>query len=197
MGLGEVMLIVGLGNPGREYQMTRHNLGFIVVQALAEEMSVGFKKCRHASALVADVRGDRGRLILALPQTYMNNSGVAVRELVRFDNVELEHVIVVCDDIHLPFGEMRLKTEGSDAGHNGLRSIADHLGTERFARLRMGVGEAPSPERQADYVLSEFRKEEKTHLAAFVADAVGCLNLWISGEGAKAMTQYNKRKGNG
>jgi len=195
--LADTKLIVGLGDPGREYQKTRHNLGFMAVQAMADEMAGGFKKCRYASALVAEVRGDDGKLILALPQTYMNNSGVAVREIVKFDNVELEHVIVVCDDIHLPFGEMRLKTEGSDAGHNGLRSIMDHLGTERFARLRMGVGEPPSPERQVDHVLSEFHKEEKTRLAAFVEDAVGCLKLWSLGEAAKAMTQYNKRKGNG
>ena len=195
--MAETKLIVGLGNPGREYQKTRHNLGFLAVEAMAKEMSGEFKKCRYASALVAEVRGDHGKVIFALPQTYMNNSGVAVREIVKFDNVSLEDMIVVCDDIRLPFGEMRLKTEGSDGGHNGLSSVKDHLGTEQFTRLRLGVGEPPKPHLQADYVLSEFKKEEKASLGAFVEDAVGCLKLWLRGEMAKAMTQYNKRKVNG
>jgi PTH1 family peptidyl-tRNA hydrolase len=195
--LAETKLIVGLGNPGREYQKTRHNLGFMAVEALAGEIGGEFKKCRYAKALVAEIRDENGKLFLALPQTYMNNSGVAVREIVKFDNIDLKNMIVVGDDIHLPFGEMRLKSEGSDGGHNGLRSIMDHLGTDQFMRLRLGVGESPVPELQADYVLAEFKKEERVGLQAFLEDAVGCLKLWVRGEAAKAMTQYNKRKVNG
>lgn len=195
--MAETKLIVGLGNPGREYEKTRHNIGFIAVEALSEEMDGEFQRCRYASARIAGVRGEKHKVILALPQTYMNNSGLAVRDIVKFDNIALDNMIVVCDDIRLPFGEMRLRTEGSHGGHNGLGSIIDHLGTQKFTRLRLGVGEPPRTDLQADYVLSEFKKEEKALLGDFIEEAVSCLKLWLSGEAAKAMTQYNKRKGNG
>jgi PTH1 family peptidyl-tRNA hydrolase len=195
--MAETKLIVGLGNPGREYEKTRHNLGFMTVEALAQECGGEFKKCRYASARTAEVREEGGKIIFALPQTFMNNSGIAVREIVKFENVLLENLIIVCDDIHLAFGDMRLKSEGSDGGHNGLGSIVAHLGCEAFARLRLGVGEPPKPALQVDYVLMEFKREEKALLPGFLDDAVNCLKLWLHGEMAQAMTMYNKRKGNG
>ncbi|NTV28699.1 MAG: aminoacyl-tRNA hydrolase [Candidatus Omnitrophica bacterium] len=190
-------LVVGLGNPGREYANTRHNIGCMAVEAWTGENGGEFKKCRYASARVAELGGDVGRIICVLPQTYMNNSGLAVRDIVRFDNVRIEDVIVVGDDIRLPFGEMRLRCGGSDGGHNGLKSITACLGTEQYSRLRLGVGAPPAPDLQANYVLAEFDKAEKALLGAFLEEAVSCLKLWLGGEAAKAMTQYNKRKGNG
>ncbi len=195
--MAETKLIIGLGNPGREYEKTRHNLGFMVVEAMAQDVGGEFKKCRHASARTAEVREDGGKVVFALPQTFMNNSGIAVREIVKFENVLLENVVIVCDDIHLALGEMRLKSEGSDGGHNGLRSIIAHLNSDTFTRLRLGIGEPPRPDLQADYVLMEFKKEEKARLPGILDDAVDCLKLWLRGEAAQAMTLYNKRKGNG
>jgi PTH1 family peptidyl-tRNA hydrolase len=195
--VADTKLIVGLGNPGREYEKTRHNLGFMAVEALAREKGGEFKKCRYASACTAEVRDEGSKIILAFPQTYMNNSGVAVREILKFENVRLENLIVVCDDIHLAFGDMRLKFEGSDGGHNGLRSVIAHLSSEAFARLRLGVGEPPRPDLQAEYVLMEFKKEEKARLPGLLDDAVDCLKLWLRGETAQAMTLYNKRKSDG
>ncbi len=190
-------IIVGLGNPGREYKKTRHNLGFMAVEALAAEYGVAFTKCRYANALSAEARVADTKIIFVLPQTYMNNSGMAVGAVVNFDKVALEDLMVVVDDLHLDFGQIRLRLEGSDAGHNGLKSIMAHLNTIAFARLRLGIGSAPSVERQADHVLAEFSKVEEKDLESFIQEAVRCLKLWINGETAEAMTRYNKRKDNG
>ena len=129
-------LIVGLGNPGRAYEKTRHNLGFMAVARLAEGFGVDLKKYRHASALTAEVRGKDRKVILALPQTFMNNSGEAVRDIMKFEEVAPEDLLVVCDDLRLDVGRLKLRLEGSDAGHNGLKSITAHLGTEVYARPR-------------------------------------------------------------
>jgi peptidyl-tRNA hydrolase, PTH1 family len=190
-------IIVGLGNPGREYKKTRHNLGFMAVEVLAAEYGATFTKCRYANALSAEARVADTKIILVLPQTYMNNSGMAVGAVVNFDKVALEDLMVVVDDLHLDFGQIRLRLEGSDAGHNGLKSIMAHLNTIAFARLRLGIGSAPSVERQADHVLAEFSRTEEKDLESFIQEAVRCLKLWISGETAEAMTRYNKRKDNG
>lgn len=194
--MARIKIIVGLGNPGREYKKTRHNLGFMAVEALAVWYGASFSKCRYANALKAEVREADTKIIFILPQTYMNNSGMAVSAVMNFDKVALEDVIVVVDDLHLEFGQSRLRLEGSDAGHNGLKSITEHIGTNAFARLRLGIGSAPSAEKQADHVLAEFSRTEEKGLESFIEEAVCCLKLWVNGETAEAMTRYNKRKGN-
>jgi PTH1 family peptidyl-tRNA hydrolase len=196
MVLAKTKLIVGLGNPGREYEKTRHNLGFMVVQRLAETRGADFKKCRYASALTADVQEGDVKAILALPQTFMNNSGLAVRDIMKFENVALEDVLIVCDDLRLDVGQLKLRLEGSDAGHNGLKSIAAHVGTEAYARLKLGIGEPKSPDGQTDFVLSRFSAAEIKVLEDVLESACDGCRLWLTGESARAMTLYNKRKDN-
>jgi PTH1 family peptidyl-tRNA hydrolase len=189
-------LIVGLGNPGRAYEKTRHNLGFMAVQRLAVGLGAEFKKCRYASALTADVRGNDEKIVLALPQTFMNNSGDAVRDIMKFENAAPEDLLVVCDDLRLDVGQLKLRPEGSDAGHNGLKSITAHLGTEIYARLKLGIGAPKSPDEQTDFVLGKFGATETKKLEDVLESACDCCRLWLTGDTARAMTLYNKRKGN-
>ena len=187
-------LVIGLGNPGSEYQKTRHNLGFLVVMRLAKEYGAEFKKSRQTNALVAEIKEGDTKSLLVLPLTYMNNSGIAVRDIAHFDKIVPQDILVVCDDINLDFGEMRLRMEGSDGGHNGLKSMIAEFGGQDFPRLKMGVGAPPSRELQADYVLSGFKTQEIKELSGFVDQAVECCRLWLKGDGARAMTEFNKRK---
>ena len=189
-------LIVGLGNPGREYINTRHNLGFMAVERLARKLGVEFKKCRYASAFTADAREKDEKIVLALPQTFMNNSGAALRDIMKFENAAPEDVLVVCDDLRLDVGKLKLRLEGSDAGHNGLKSIAAHLGTEAYARLKLGIGAPASPDRQTDFVLARFSAVEIVKLEDVLESACDCCRLWLTGDTARAMTLYNKRKDN-
>ncbi|MBF0619079.1 MAG: aminoacyl-tRNA hydrolase [Candidatus Omnitrophica bacterium] len=188
-------IIVGLGNPGRQYSGTRHNLGFMVVEALAQKAGLSWKKSRQGEALAAETRIGAEKVLLLLPQTYMNNSGLAVSKIAAFEETLLENILVVCDDIRLDFGQLRLRADGSDGGHNGLKSMLAHMNGEKFFRLRMGVGAPPPSIDQADFVLASFRSAEVKGLGAFITQAVDCCELWLNGETAKAMTLYNKRKG--
>ena len=191
-------LIVGLGNPGRAYERTRHNLGFMAVRRLAEELGVDLRACRHAAALTAEAGEKDGKVILALPQTFMNNSGEAVRDIVKFGKIAVEDVLVVCDDLRLDVGQLKLRLEGSDAGHNGLKSVAAHLGTQAYARLRLGIGAPRTTEEQADFVLAPFSAAERKKMEGVLESASDCCRLWLTGAqgAARAMTLYNKRKGN-
>ena len=131
----QTYLIVGLGNPGRKYKHNRHNIGFMLVDRLAERLGVTFSRLQH-KALVTDARYQGKKIILAKPQTYMNNSGQAVRALVRFYKIPLENLLIVYDDVDLPFGSHRLRASGGSAGQKGMQSIIQHLGTKEFYRLR-------------------------------------------------------------
>jgi PTH1 family peptidyl-tRNA hydrolase len=196
MVLVNTKLIVGLGNPGRAYEKTRHNFGFMAVQRLAEGLGAEFKKCRYASALTAAVREGDAKVLLALPQTFMNNSGAAVRDIMKFENVAPEDVLVVCDDLRLDVGKLKLRLDGSDAGHNGLKSVAAFLGTEGYARLKLGIGAPRSPDDQIDFVLARFSAAETKKLEDVLESACDCCRLWLTGDTARAMTLYNKRKDN-
>lgn len=191
-------LIAGLGNPGRAYEATRHNCGFMAVEKLAGLAGAAFRKCRYAAAQVAETRNGDQRTLYALPQTFMNNSGLALRDIVAFDNVAPEDVLVVCDELRIGIGQMKLRLEGSDAGHNGLKSVAAHLGTERYARLRIGIGPLkglPGPDDQSDFVLGKFSAAELKIIGNVLESACDCCRLWLTGDTARAMTLYNKRKG--
>jgi PTH1 family peptidyl-tRNA hydrolase len=184
-------LIVGLGNPGRQHQDNRHNVGFMVLDALAEKLDTSFRKAKM-NALMTAVRYEDERLILIKPQTFMNLSGQAVRSFIRFYKLPLENVLVVYDDVDLPFEMLRIKPDGGDAGQRGLRSIIDVLGTKSFPRLRVGIGRPPGRMEVSDYVLQSFSSSEKQVLA-FVLDQASQAILYFIEHGLdQAMTLYNQ-----
>ena len=179
-------LVVGLGNPGREYADNRHNVGFFVADLLASRMGTKFGRHKRAHADVAEGRlanqegriGGGPRVILAKPVTYMNLSGAPVTALAQFYKVPVENILAVHDELDLPYGQVRAKRGGGEGGHNGLRSISKSLGTKEYARVRFGIGRPPGRQDPADYVLSDFGGAERKDLeflvdrAADVAEAV-------------------------
>ncbi len=171
----KIQVIAGLGNPGKKYDFTRHNLGFLVVEAWARELGWDFKESKEFNSKIAkgEIRGNTTYLLL--PQTYMNESGRAVRQFLNFFKIPPTHFLVVADDVAIPFGEMRLKRMGSSGGHNGLKSIETHLGTRDYPRLRMGVGDQLGEKSLADHVLSPFNLEESSKLSDFVQKGVAVL----------------------
>jgi PTH1 family peptidyl-tRNA hydrolase len=157
-------LIVGLGNPGEKYRLTRHNAGFLTLDYCEQKCHVKADRLRFQS-LCTEAKIGTHRVLLLKPQTFMNLSGNAVREAASFYKIDPAHVLVISDDISLPAGRMRLRKNGSAGGHNGLKSIIEQLGSDAFPRLKMGVGEKPHPDYDlADWVLSEFSKEEQKYL---------------------------------
>ncbi|MFA5059619.1 MAG: aminoacyl-tRNA hydrolase [Candidatus Omnitrophota bacterium] len=186
-------LVIGLGNPGKEYEDTRHNLGFRVVTKLAEKYEARFAKSVLLKGSLAKGETQQGKAYFFMPLTYMNNSGIAVTKAVHWRNVALEDILVVCDDLNLDFGKIRLRLQGSDGGHNGLRSIKEHLKTNEFARLRLGIGGPSNKGETAEFVLSKFTSEEKKGLKDFVDQAVDCCSLWLEGHVNQAMNQFNKK----
>ena len=184
------LLVVGLGNPGDEYARTKHNVGAEVVELLAARHGARLKKGKER-ALVDQVTAGGKRLALAIPLTYMNDSGAAVRALVRRYGVEPEQLVVVHDELDLPVGGLKLKEGGGLAGHNGLRSIKSHLHTEAFLRVRIGVGKPVSKEQGADHVLSKFSKRERTEIDVVLQTAADAVEA-IAADGIDAaMNRYN------
>lgn len=187
-------LVVGLGNPGKEYLYTRHNTGFLAIDYIAERLSVTINRAKF-NALVADASLGGSRVLLMKPQTYMNESGVAVRQAADFYKIPTDHIIVISDDISLPVGMMRVRRSGSDGGQKGLRSIISHLGSDGFPRLRIGIGEKPNPNYPlADWVLSEFTKEEQKVLADEFGTAMNGIEKMIAGDFDTAMMICNGKK---
>ena len=184
-------LVVFLGNPGLKYRGTRHNAGFMAAEAMAKQLGVGINRLRF-KALTAQVDIDGQKVLLMMPQTYMNLSGEAVGQAAKFYKISPEHVIVVSDDVALPLGRLRIRKGGSAGGHNGLKNIIQHLGTDQFPRMRMGVGALPHPDYDmADWVLSSFKNqdaEDMEKLAETVCDAVIC---YISEGTDRAMNKFN------
>jgi len=184
-------LVVCLGNVGDQYDNTRHNIGFEVADELAERKNIPVQKLKHkALTNTAEIGGKK--VLLMKPVTYMNLSGEAAGEAARFYKIPPERVLVVCDDVALPAGKLRIRKGGSAGGHNGLKSLIQHLGTDQFPRVRIGVGQKPHPDYDmADWVLGKFQGEDRKTMDAAVkraADAVECLLR----EGAdRAMNQFN------
>ncbi len=184
-------LIVCLGNPGKEYETTRHNTGFIFADLLAEKQSFRISRIQFKSVSGSAVIGGR-RCLIIKPQTYMNNSGQAVREAAAFYKIPPQNIIVVFDDISLPCGKLRIRRKGTDGGHNGIKSIIYHLKSDEFPRIKIGVGAKPSPEWDlADWVLSKFTKEELPLLGEACEKAAEALELMVSGDIDAAMGKYN------
>ncbi len=197
MSDNEARLIVGLGNPGEQYQQTRHNLGFLVVEQLAKEFKVVFKKSSFTKALIAETDHQGIKIILCLPLTYMNQSGLAVKAIVHERSVTLKDTLILCDDMNLDFGQLRLRSQGSDGGHNGVSSIIEHLGTDQFPRLRLGISQPHGKKDAVQYVLEEFTSKERKQLPSFILEAGECVNVWLNQGIHKAMDGYNQRKEHG
>ncbi|MDI3341019.1 MAG: aminoacyl-tRNA hydrolase [Sphaerobacter sp.] len=183
-------LIVGLGNPGPRYAATRHNIGFMVVDELARRFPPGETRRRFDSELI-ETTGPRGRVVLLKPQTYMNLSGNAVAPTARWYRVPLDRILIIYDDLDLPFGRIRLRPGGSSAGHNGLASVLQMLGTERVPRLRVGIGR-PANGNTVGYVLSRFRPEEERRLPDIIALAADAALAWYQDGIDAAMNMYNR-----
>ena len=184
-------LIAGLGNIGSEYTNTRHNIGFKVAEALVSDLKGTFKVERLAS--VSTVRFKSRTLVVIKPTTYMNLSGRSVKYWLDKEKIPLENLLVVLDDIALPFGTLRLRAKGSDAGHNGLSNIIQTLGTNQFARLRFGIGNNFSKGRQVDYVLGEWTKEEEKALPERIDLAVEVIKSFTTAGLARTMNAYNNK----
>ncbi len=184
-------LIVGLGNIGEEYRNTRHNIGFNVLDALAKASNLVFTDGRYGATATLSVKGRS--IILLKPSTYMNLSGNAVRYYMQKENIPLENVLIVVDDLALPFGTLRLKGKGSDAGHNGLKHIAATLGTQDYNRLRFGIGNDFPRGRQIDFVLGHFTQEDEQTMSQRV-ELAGEIILSFCMAGIQiTMNQYNKK----
>ena len=188
---GAEWLIVGLGNPGDKYENTRHNVGFMTVDILAERLRIPVQKLKYkALTNTAELGGQK--VLLMKPVTYMNLSGEAVRQAADFYKIPPERVLVISDDVSLPVGKLRIRTGGSAGGHNGLKNIIAQLGSDRFPRVKIGVGEKPHPDYDmADWVLSKFTGEDKKAIDAAIlraADAVECL---LKEGPDRAMNRFN------
>lgn len=188
---GPEWLVVFLGNPGEKYEETRHNVGWLVADALAEELDVPIQRLKFkALTQLCDVGGCR--TLLMKPVTYMNLSGEAAGEAARFYKLPPERVLVVCDDIALPPGTLRLRTKGSAGGHNGLKSIEEHLGSQGYPRLRVGVGGKPHPDYDlADWVLGRPQGEDKAAVADAVKRAADAVECYIKDGPDRAMSRFN------
>ena len=182
-----VRLIVGLGNPGPDYQFTRHNIGFVVIDRLAAQLGASWENSSKWGAAVAKA----GDVLLVKPMTYMNRSGEPLRAVAQFYKVEAGETLVVMDDMALPLGRIRLRLDGGTGGHNGLESIILQLGTDGIPRLRVGIG-APPPEGAVDYVLGRFFEEEKPVVIEAVERAAAAAKWAIDNGVVSAMNTFNK-----
>ena len=184
-------LVAGLGNMGIEYAHTRHNIGFMVLDALARDAGISFSSKRYADKAEYRFRGKT--LVLIKPSTYMNLSGKAVRYWLKKENIPLKNLLVIVDDIALPLGRLRLKTKGGDGGHNGLMSLIEILGTEEFSRLRFGIGGDFPRGYQVDYVLGEWTAEEEEVITPSLPAAIEMIKSFVTIGPGRTMTAYNKK----
>lgn len=186
-------LIVGLGNPTKEYENTRHNIGFMAIDALSEANGIRVDTLKH-KALIGKGIIEGQKVILAKPVTYMNLSGEAVREISDYYKIPAEDIIVIFDDTTLDVGRMRIRKKGSAGGHNGIKSIISHLGTMDFPRIKVGIGAKKEGQDLADYVLGRFSKEDREALKEVLNDVKKAAGLMLWDDIAEAMNLYNKKK---
>ncbi|NMB86914.1 MAG: aminoacyl-tRNA hydrolase [Chloroflexi bacterium] len=189
-GENSTFIVVGLGNPGREYKDTRHNVGFMVIDSISADLDIKISRVQ-SKALVGQGLVQGYKVILAKPQTYMNLSGQAVSGLLRFYKVPLDHLLVVHDDLDLPLGTLRMRPDGGSGGQKGLASIIQQLGTQAFPRLRIGIGRPPGRMPASDYVLQTFSSGDKETLQAVLDRAVAAANAFILHDLNYAMNQFN------
>ena len=187
---GGIYLVVGLGNPGREYRNTRHNMGFLALDHLAAHWSITTLKVQ-GKAIISTGQYAGNKVILAKPQTYMNLSGQAVSALMNFYKVPLEHLLVIHDDVDIPFGTIRIRPGGGFGGQKGVGSIIEKLGTQEFARMRLGVGRPPGQMDTANYVLQSFSKEDEDFLQSVFAKSDEAVETFIAEGLNTAMNRFN------
>jgi PTH1 family peptidyl-tRNA hydrolase len=186
-------LVVFLGNPGLQYEGTRHNAGFMTADALCKKKNIAINKSRF-QALIAQTELGGEKVLLMKPQTYMNLSGQAISQAARFYKIPPEHILVVSDEVNLPVGKLRVRSKGSAGGHNGLKSIIAALGSEDFPRIRLGVGAPPHPDYDmADWVLSVFRGQDAEDMAQAASRAAEAVECYLEKGPDKAMNLYNTR----
>lgn len=191
----EHRVIVGLGNPGKKYEMTRHNIGYLVLHALAKGWNLTFKEEKRFQAYVIKGQVDDFTVHLLLPTTYMNDSGQAIRSYLDYFKLDVSSLIVVTDDIALDFGQLRVRISGSSGGHNGLKSVEAHVGTNKYCRLRMGVGDRQKGD-LVDHVLSPFSPEEFKTLPDFIVEGAKVVIRLLHEDVENVMNAVNKRKNN-
>ena len=184
-------LIAGLGNPGPQYTWTRHNLGFLVLEGLARQHKARVHVSAANHGMLAKIVIKDIECSLLMPMTYMNHSGLSVKKLVDRTGTSLEDILIVCDDLSLPFGKLRIRPSGSAGGHNGLKSIMEALGSNQFARLRLGIDSPKSVNSTVDYVLSNFTPVEKKSLPDLINHALDCVTCWVTEGAAVAMNKFN------
>ena len=185
-------IIAGLGNPGKQYANTRHNIGFRVIDALAERFQISLNQKKH-KAIYGSGYIEGQKVILAQPQTFMNLSGESVRELADFYKVDVEDIIIIYDDISLDVGQLRLRKKGSAGGHNGIKSIIQHLASQDFPRIKVGVGEKPAGWDLADHVLGAFPKDQEELVQTGIKRAADALVCLLTEDMDVAMNQYNRK----
>ena len=187
-------IIAGLGNPTREYAHTRHNVGFDTIDMIADKYNISVDADKFKAHIGKGIiEGEK--VILVKPQTYMNLSGESLRPIADYFKIDIANeLVVIYDDIDLPPGQLRIRKRGSAGGHNGMKSIINHLGTEAFTRIRVGVGEKPKGYDLADYVLGHFSKEDKVLMDQGMKDAVATVEMILKGNLDAAMNEYNKKK---
>jgi peptidyl-tRNA hydrolase, PTH1 family len=183
-------LIVGLGNPGREYRENRHNIGFMLLDRFAGRYGESFSRY-ESHALVLKMKHGDHRLILAKPQTFVNKSGQSVSSLIRFYKIPLDRLLIAYDEVDLPLGKLRMRPSGSAGGHRGMKSIIERLGTDDFPRLRIGIGRPPGRMQAADYVLQNFRAEERLILTDILDGSIEAILTFVTRGIDEAMNQFN------
>jgi peptidyl-tRNA hydrolase, PTH1 family len=189
-----VKLIVGLGNPGLIYAGSRHNIGFVVLKSLASSLKISFKRDSSVSSLVARDKLAQQEVVLALPQSYMNLSGIAVAALLKKFKVDLKDLLVVCDDLDLELGKIKIRPQGSSGGQRGLESIIERLRTRDFCRLRIGIGRPKNSQDAAKYVLAGFLRKEKAAVKQIEEDAVNCCMSWVEKGIVQTMNTFNQKE---
>ncbi|WP_102273309.1 aminoacyl-tRNA hydrolase [Cytobacillus massiliigabonensis] len=184
-------LIVGLGNPGKQYEKTRHNIGFEVIDALSDRLNIPLNQAKFQGVYgVGHVHGEK--VYLLKPLTYMNLSGESIAALMDYFQIEDEELVVIYDDLDLPVGKIRLRQKGSAGGHNGIKSTIAHLGTQEFNRIRVGIDRPPSGMKVPDYVLGRFTNEEQEVLAGVILKCANACEDWISKPFLHIMNEYNQ-----
>lgn len=188
-----MIVIAGLGNPGKEYDKTKHNVGFWVIDQLAREYNIDVTKFKHKALIGDGVIGGK-KVLLVKPQTYMNLSGESIKEILKFYKIPIGQFYVIYDDTSLPLSNVRIREKGSAGGHNGIKNIIAHLGTDVFTRIKVGIGEKPNGWDLADYVLAKFSKDEQPLILSGVEKAAHAVELLLNEGITQAMNQTNQKQ---
>ena len=183
-------IVIGLGNPGKDYSNTRHNVGFDTIDILANRNNIKINKIKFKSVFGEGTIGNE-KVLLVKPQTYMNNSGIAVREIYQFYKVPIENILVVVDDIDIDFASVRIRLKGSAGSHNGMKSIIYHLQRDDFPRIKIGIGKRKEEQDLADFVLSRFSKDERIDINSTILTAAEAIEMIIKEDINEAMNKYN------